>query len=43
MPSATGGFAEVAGHLSGLTVPYVEDQAQTNAVTQFIAEANTIF
>ena len=39
--SATGGFAEVAGFLTGTTVPYQDNQAQTNAVAQFIAGANT--
>jgi trimeric autotransporter adhesin len=41
-PAATGGFAEVAGFLTGTVTQYQDNQTQTNFWAEFIAEANTI-
>jgi len=41
-PAATGGFAELAGYLSGTITQYQDNQAQTNFWAQFVAEANTV-
>jgi trimeric autotransporter adhesin len=40
--AATGGFAELAGFLTGTVTHYQDTQAQTNFWAQFLSEANVI-
>jgi trimeric autotransporter adhesin len=41
-PSATGGFAELPGYLSGTITHFQDNQGQTNFWAQFLSEANVI-